>query len=69
MKTYSGTVKLIGAGTWATKGNSGGTTVSVLEIGDHTFKKIGLTDYLSNFLHTGDDVRILVYRTLLHQGT
>ncbi len=61
MKIYEGTVNLIGAGVWS----RGRTTLSVLEIGDHSLRSITLPDYLSNYLNVGDHVRILIDKGLL----
>lgn len=60
MKVYEGIVHLIGAGTW----RSGNTRHTVLEIGDKTLKNISLSDDLSNYIHSGDSVRILVSKGL-----
>lgn len=62
MKIYDGTVELIGAGTWVDGGGGGQTKLSVLEIGNKTFKNIMLPDYLSNYLIPGKNVRVLIYK-------
>jgi hypothetical protein len=61
MKTYKGTVHLIGAGKWA----NGITTLSVLEIGDHSIKNVTIIDYLTNYLTVNTDARIFVSRGIL----
>ena len=64
MQVVEGTVGLIGAGTWTAKGDGGSTTLSVLEIGNKTFKRIILTDYLSNYVTAGQNVRALISQGL-----
>ncbi len=60
VEIVEGTVGLIGAGTWTARGDSGSTNLSVLEIGDKTYKRIRLHDYLSNHITTGRKVRALI---------
>jgi len=64
MEIVEGTVGLIGAGTWTAKGDGGSTNLSVLEIGDKTYKRIILTDYLSNYMTAGQKVRALISKGL-----
>ena len=64
MEVIEGTVGLIGAGTWSAKGDGGSTSLSVLEIGNKTYKRIILTDYLSNYITAGQPVRALISRGL-----
>lgn len=64
MEVVEGTVGLIGAGTWEAKGDGGATTLSVLEIGDKTYKRIILTDYLSNYMSSGTKVKALISKGL-----
>ncbi len=66
MKTYSGKVNFIGAGTWqASSGGAGKTQLTVLEIGNHHFRNITVADYLSNYMKVGEEVEILVYKSFL----
>ncbi|CAG0959625.1 hypothetical protein MTYP_00651 [Methylophilaceae bacterium] len=67
MTTYEGEISMVGAGTWqdgAANGSGGGgqgkTILSVLEIGDHSLRKIVLPDYISNYIHPGKHTQILV---------
>ncbi len=65
MKIYNGKIHLIGSGVYnGGSGGSGGTQVSVLEIGDEVLKRIFISDYLSNYLRVGDEVSLLVFNNL-----
>ena len=65
MQTYNGKISLLGNGTWV--GASGGTRLTVLEIGSKELKKIFLPDYIGNYLKPGVDARILVYKGINQQ--
>lgn len=58
MKVYEGEIGMIGAGTWTDGGGGGKTVLSVLEVGNHQFKKIVLPDYLRNYLEPGTTTRV-----------
>jgi hypothetical protein len=61
MKIIEGTVGNIGGGIWTTKAG-GWTFRSVLEIGDHHLRKIGISDYLETYINPGAQVRILIFK-------
>lgn len=62
---------MVGAGTWqdgAANGSGGGgsgkTILSVLEIGNHSLRKIVMPDYISNYIRPGKHTQLLVGRGL-----
>lgn len=66
MKTYNGKVNFIGTGTWQASANGAGKTqLTVLDIGNNSFRNITVADYLSNFLKVGEEVDVLVYKSFL----
>lgn len=67
MTTYEGEVSMVGAGTWQDgasdgkgSGGQGKTILSVLEIGDHSLRKIVMPDYISNYIRPGKHTQLLV---------
>lgn len=65
MKVYIGKITMIGQGDWSSKGSGGGqTTVSVFEIGDHSLRKLLITDYMMNYVKVGEEAEILVSKGL-----
>jgi hypothetical protein len=64
MTVYEGEVSRVGAGTWTDAadgaGGQGKTMLSVLEIGEHSLRKIVMPDYISNYLQAGKQSSLLI---------